>query len=74
MFYADDGQISGRVHIWVQETLTMTVAIFRRVGIDTNLGNTMSLVCTPGYIWGKWSEEVYKSRATGEGETFSKNK
>ena len=27
-------------------------------------------MCTPGYIWGKWSEADYKNRATGEGVNF----
>ena len=44
--------------------------MFRRMGLEKNLENTETLVCTPGYIWGKWSEVAYKCRATGEGETF----
>ena len=46
------------------------VVIFSRVDLETNLENKKLLVCTPGYIRGKWSEDVYKRRATGEGETF----
>ena len=48
--------------------------MFKRVGLDTNLEKIKSLVCTPGYIWGKWSKEVYKRRATGDGETFRERK
>ena len=29
---------------------------------------------TPGYIWRKWSEAAYKSRAAREGETFKERK
>ena len=54
VFYADNGRIAGRYHIWVQDALTETVEMFRRVGIDTNLEKTKALVCTPRYIWGKW--------------------
>ena len=65
VFYADDGKIVGRDHIWVQDALTVTVEMFRRVGLDTNLEETKALVCTPGYIWGMWTEAAYKRRATG---------
>ena len=37
VFYTDDRQITGRDHIWVQDTLTVTVEMFRRVGLETNL-------------------------------------
>ena len=40
----------------------------------TNLDKTKNLVCTPGYIWGKWSEAAYKRRASKEGETFRERK
>ena len=70
IFYADGERISGRDHIWVQDALAVPVVMFQRVGLETNLKNTKALVYTPGYIWGKWSEESYKRRSTGEGETF----
>ena len=38
--------------------------------MDTNLEKTKDLVCTPGYIWGKWSEAANKRRAIREGENF----
>ena len=44
------------------------------MGLYMNLEKTKAPVCTPGYIWGKWSEEAYKRRATGEGETFRERK
>ena len=37
VFYADDGKITGRYHIWVQDVLTVTVVMLRRGGIDTKL-------------------------------------
>ena len=57
-------------HIWVQEALPGTGAMLRRVGPKTNPEKTKAMVFTPGFIWGKWSEEAYKRQATGEGETF----
>ena len=66
VFYADDG--------WVKNALTVTVAMFRRVVIETNLENTKALVCTPGCIWDKCIKAAYKRRATGEGDTFRERK
>ena len=42
--------------------------------METNLENTKALVCTTGYICGKWSDVAYTTRATGEGETFRERK
>ena len=47
VFYADDGQIEGQDHIWVQDALTVTVVMFIRAGLYTNLEKTKSMVCTP---------------------------
>ena len=53
LFFADDRRILGRDHIWVQDALTVTVAIFQRVGLEANLEKKKALVCNPVYIWGK---------------------
>ena len=37
MLYADGGRMSGQDHIWVQDALMVTVAMFKRLGIKTNL-------------------------------------
>ena len=72
MFYADYGRIGGRDKIWVQDALKLTVVMFKRVGLETNMQKTNSLVCTLGYIWGEWSKEAYKRQETGEGGNFRK--
>ena len=54
VFYADDGKIVGRDHIWVQDALTATVAMFSRVGLDTDLEETKALVCTPDVAGGAY--------------------
>ena len=74
IFYADNDSIGGRDHIWVQDALTVSVAIFQRMVLETNLEKTKSLVFTHGYIWGKWSESAYKLRSTGEGVTLMERK
>ena len=50
--YLDDGRIAGINPIWVQNTLTLLVHRFERVRMQTNLGKTKVIVCTPGFIWG----------------------
>ena len=48
--YADDGRIGEREHIWVQDNLAVSVAMFRQIGLETNRDKTKALVCTPEYI------------------------
>ena len=74
IFYTDDGRIAGWDHMWVQDEMSVTVAMFHIMGLETNLDNTKAMVCTPGFIWGEWGEKAYKRRATGEGETFLERK
>ena len=68
IFYADERRMGGRYHISLQYALAVSVVMFRWVGLKKNLYKTKALVCTPGYIWEKWSESKYKRRDTGEGE------
>ena len=44
IFYADDGRSGGRDHIWIQDALNVSVAMFRRMGLETNLEKTKALV------------------------------
>ena len=43
----------------------ISVAMLRRMVLETNLEKNKALVCTPRYVWGEWSEASYKWRATG---------
>ena len=69
-FYTDDERIVGQDPIWVQTELTAMVRIFERSGLQTNMGKTKAMICTPGFIWGQQGAEAYKRRATGEGPNF----
>ena len=44
------------------------------MGLRKNLGKTMVIVCTPGFIWGNWGELAYKRRVTGEVASFGEKK
>ena len=63
--YANGGRIAGQYHEWVQDALSVTVAIYRKMGLETNLNIIKAMVFTPGLIWGKWGEQAYTRRATG---------
>ena len=52
VLYADNGHIAGYNPIWVQTMLTVVVRMFERVGLQTNLGKTKSMLCNTGFIWG----------------------
>ena len=51
VFYADNGRIKGRNHIWVQTKLTEVLQIFDRVGLLTNIGKIKTMVRTLGFVW-----------------------
>ena len=74
VFYSDYGMILGQDHEWVQDALIVTVEIFRRTGLDANLNNIKAMVCTPGFVWGKWRNMTYKHQLTGEGNNFRERK
>ena len=44
IFYVDDRRICGRDHIWVQDALTVLVAMFQPMELETNLDNNKALV------------------------------
>ena len=51
VFYAYYSRKEGRNPIWVQMTLTLVVSVFDMMGLLKNIGETKSMVCTPGFIW-----------------------
>ena len=48
----------------------MILAMFCMMGLKDSLEKIKAMVCTPGFIWGKWGDMVYKKRLMGEGATF----
>ena len=48
--YADNERIAGQYHEWVQDVLSVTVSMFSRMGLETNLENTKAMICTSGFI------------------------
>ena len=63
-------RIAGQDCDWLQNVLTVTVAMFRQMELDTKFYKTKVMVCTPRFIWGKWGWLVYKRHLMVEGTTF----
>ena len=63
--YADDGRIAGQDHEWVQDALSVTVAMFCKMGLKKTLEKTRDMVCMPCFIWGKWGEQAYMLETKG---------
>ena len=64
------GRIVVRNHEWFRDALLVTVEMFWSMVLEMNLENSETMVCPPGFIWGKWGENVYKRHETGEGATY----
>ena len=47
VFYADDGMVASSDPAWLQGAYSALVAIFDRVGLRNNVGNTVSMACHP---------------------------
>jgi hypothetical protein len=70
LFYADDGLLAGRKKEWVQDGFDVLIGLFERVGLRTNTGKTKAMICMPGHISGRQSDEAYERRMTGNGDDF----
>ena len=67
IFYVDDGMVISSDPAWLQGAFTALVSIFDRVGLLTNVGKTVSMVCHPCQAGdGNRTEEAYGRRITGE--------
>ena len=54
----------------IQGAFNTLVGLFDRVGLQTNVGKTVSIVCCPCQEAGNLSEAVYGRWITGEGPTY----
>ena len=71
VFYVKDGMVSASDPAWLQGAFSALVAIFDRVGLQTNVDKTVSMACHPcraGY--GNRTMEGYRRRITGDGNSF----
>ena len=55
---------------WLQGAFSTLLGLFDRVGLNTNVGNTVEMVCHSFQAAGTWSEAGYERRMTGAGPSF----
>ena len=57
--------------IWIQGAFNVLVGLFDRVGLQKNVGKTVSMVCHPCQATsGKITKAAYGNRLTGEGKSY----
>ena len=57
---------------WLQGEFNALMAIFDRVGLLTNVGKTVIMVCHPCWAGaGNRTEEAYGGRITGVGRSYA---
>ena len=72
VFYADNGMVVSSDPAWLLGAFNALVAIFDRVGLLTNVGKTVSMVCHPCRAGGgNQTEEAYGRRITGVGKYYA---
>ena len=72
VFYADDGMVVSSDPAWLQGVFNALVAIFDRLGLLTNVGKTVSMVCHPCRAGaGNRTEEAYGRRITGVERSYA---
>ena len=72
LFYTDGGMVASSEPAWLQGAFKALVGLFDRVGLLTNVGKTVSMVCHPCQgAAGNRTEEAYGRRITGEGRLYA---
>ena len=72
VFYADDGMVVSSDPAWFQGAFSALVAIFNRVGLQTNVGKTVIMACHPCWAGaGNRTKAGYSRRLTGVGKTYA---
>ena len=56
LFYADDGMVASSDPCWIQWVFTTLVRLFDCVGLQINVGKTVSMNCRPCPAAGNQSE------------------
>ena len=70
LFYADNGIVASLDPQWIQGEFSTLVGLVDRVGLRTNVGRTVGIVCCLYQAAGTRSEAAYKRRMAGEGTYY----
>ena len=70
LFYANDAMVASSDPRWLQWAFNALVSLFEHVGLQKNVGKTVSMVCRLCQAEGTQSEAAYGRKKTGEGPTY----
>ena len=70
LFYANDRMVASLDPVWLQGAFNALVGLFDRVGLQTNVGKTVGMVCHPCQAAGNITTAAYGRRITGEGHSY----
>ena len=70
LFYADNGMVASSDPRWLRWAFDTLVSLFERMGLRTNVGKKVSMVCRPCQAAGNQLEAAYGRGMTGEGSTY----
>ena len=70
LFYVDDGMIASSDPQWIHGAFITLFGLFDRLGLQNNVGKTVSMVFGPCQAEGTQSEAAYGQRMTGEGPSY----
>ena len=70
LFYADNGMVASSNPRWLQWAFNALVSLFERVGLQKNVGKTVSMVCKPCQAEGNKTEAAYGRKMKGKGTTY----
>ena len=70
LFYADNGMFASSDPGWLHGALKTLVGLFDRMGLQTNAGKTVGMVCHPCQAARNLTTEAYGRRVTGVGPTY----
>ena len=74
LFYANAGMVASSDPGWLQGSFKTLVGLFDRVGLHTNVGKKVGMVCHPCPAAGNLTVEEYRRRVTGVGFTYWERK
>ena len=65
IFYVDDAYLASRDAEFLQRALDLLVSLFARVGLETNVSKTQTMICTPGRIRTQLPADSYRRLRRG---------
>ena len=70
IFYTDNGMVASSDPRWLQGDFSTLDGLLDRVGLWTNVGETVGMVCRPCQAAGTQSEAAYGRQMTVEGPSY----